>query len=167
MSTFTTSLSDIANPALRDLVRYWRKLSPAPVIPHRQHFNPVEIPHCLRHIILVDVCDGTPRYFIRLAGSSVNPVYQKSVTGQYLEDIFCDEDRPGIIAQYDHSVMHQAPTYMSSTVMVPSGKRLSYERVILPMTTNGRSADKLLVGINFFDVKQDFIDRPGFKLKGR
>lgn len=164
MSTFTTSLSEIRSPALIDLVRYWRQLTPAPVIPHRQQFNPVEIPHCLRHIVLIDVVEGPPRYFIRLAGSHVNPVYQRSITGQYFDELLSDEDRPGIVAQYDHSVLHRIPTYMCDEVGVPGGKRLAYERVILPMTTDGCAADKLLVGINFFDVKQRFIDRPAFKL---
>ncbi|MDF2368392.1 PAS domain-containing protein [Sneathiella sp.] len=164
MTEFTTSLTKITHQALIDLVRYWQQLDPAPTVPNRQQFNPIDIPHCLRHIILFDVGVGRPRYFIRLAGSSVNPVYQKPVTGEYLENVLSEEDRPAIIAQYDYSVTYQRPTYMAGTVSVPSGRKLNYERVVLPLTTNGDMTDKLLVGINFSDVKQHLIDRPAFKL---
>ena len=161
---FTTSLTEISNPVLKELVQYWQTLDPDPIIPHRQQFNPVEIPHCLRHIILIDVVEGTPRYFIRLAGTSLSPAYQRSITGCYVEDILSDSDRAEIIEQYDHSVKHQQPTYMKSTADVLSGERLQYERVILPMTTNGTDADKLLVGLLFFNVKQHLMHRPSFKL---
>lgn len=164
MTEFTTSLTDIDHPALRDLAAYWQRLDPAPVVPHRQQFNPVEVPQCLRNIILLDVGPGCPRYLIRLAGSTVNPVYQKSITGEFLENILNEQDRPKIIAQYDYSVTHQTPTYMAGTVDVISGKRLEYERVILPLTSDEKTTDKLLVGIHFFDVRQHVIDRPIFKL---
>ena len=124
MTEFSTSLTEIAYPALNDLVTYWQQLDPAPVVPHRQQFNPVDVPQCLRNIILLDVGSERPRYFIRLAGSAVNPVYQKSITGEYLENILSDQDRPKIIAQYDYSVAHQTPTYMAGSVDVISGKRL-------------------------------------------
>ncbi len=163
MTEFTTSLAYISHQALNDLVRYWRQLDPAPAVPNRQQFNPVDIPHCLRHIILLDVCAGRPRYFIRLAGSAVNPVYQKPITGEYLETILSDEDRPTIMSQYDYTVARQRPTYMANTASVPSGRKLNYERVVLPLTTNGDVTDKLLVGINFSDVKQHLLDRPAFK----
>lgn len=164
MTEFTTSLTEINHQALIDLVRYWQQLDPAPTVPRRQQFNPVNIPQCLRHIVLLDVGVGRPRYFVRLAGSSVNPVYQKSITGEYLENVLNNEDRQKIIAQYDYSVAHQRPTYMASTTCSPLGRRLNYERVVLPLTTNGDKTDKLLVGINFSDIKQHLIDRPTFKL---
>ena len=164
MTEFTTSLREITYPALSELVSYWRQLDPAPTVPHRQQFNPVDIPQCLRNIILLDVGTDSPRYFIRLAGSAVNPVYQTSVTGEYLENVLSDHDRPEIIAQYDYSVTHQTPTYMAGAIDVLSGKRLEYERVILPLTSNRETTDKLLVGIHFSDVKQHLIDRPIFKV---
>ncbi|WP_288900494.1 PAS domain-containing protein [uncultured Sneathiella sp.] len=164
MTDFTTSLDEITHPALVDLVKYWQQLVPAPTIPNRQQFNPVDIPHCLRYIVLFDVGTGRPRYYIRLAGSLVNPVYQKSITGQYLENILDEQDREKIIAQFDYTVTHQQPTYMASSARTPSDQNLNYERVVLPLTTNGDKADKLLVGINFFNVRHHLIDRPRFKL---
>ncbi|MCF8467094.1 MAG: PAS domain-containing protein [Sneathiella sp.] len=164
MQKFTTSLENIRHPSLVDLVSYWQQLEPSPHIPHRRQFNPVDVPQCLRHIILVDVLDSSPRYFIRLAGSSVNPAYQRSITGSYLEEILGEADLAEIIPQYDYTVGHQIPTYMASSMTVPIGKNLQYERVVLPMTSNSHNTDKLLVGVNFSDVKQQLIDRPSFKL---
>lgn len=164
MTEFTTSLNEVTHPALADLVQYWQQLDPAPTVPHRQQFNPVDIPHCLRYIVLIDVGVDRPRYYIRLAGSLVNPAYQKSITGEYLENILDEQDRVKIIAQFDYTVAHQRPTHMVGTVRTPYDQKLNYERVVLPLTTNGEMADKLLVGINFFNVRQHLIDRPTFKL---
>ncbi|MEX1035419.1 MAG: PAS domain-containing protein [Sneathiella sp.] len=163
-NNFTSSLTDLSCPALIELVHYWQKLDPAPTIPHRQHFNPVKVPRCLRHIVLMDVHDAKPRYFIRLAGSSVNPVYQKSITGCYLEDIVREEDIEDVLTDYDHAVANQVPVFRVNASRIINEKILAYERVILPMTTNGKTADKLLVGINFFNVAPHLVDRPSLKL---
>jgi hypothetical protein len=164
MQKFTTSLEDIRHPQLIDLVGYWQRLEPSPHVPHRQQFNPVDIPQSLRHIILIDVGESNRRYYIRLAGSSISPVYQKSIIGSFVEDVLGEKDRAEVIPQYDYTVAHQVPTYMAGSITVPSGKDLQYERVILPLTSNGETTDKLLVGINFSDVKQQLMDRPAFKL---
>ncbi|MZR30575.1 PAS domain-containing protein [Sneathiella litorea] len=164
MAKFTTSLEKISNPALRDLVKYWLRLTSLSIVPHRHQFNPVDIPHCLRNIILVDVEAGTPKYFIRLAGSAINPVYHRSITGCYLENVLSDENRADIIAQYDHTVTYQIPTFMFGEIATSNGRSQHYERVVLPMTTDSETVDKLLVGLNFFNVKASLIDRPIFKL---
>ena len=164
MQKFTTSLEHIQHRPLIDLVRYWRGLAPCSQVPHRREFNPIDVPQCLRHIMLVDVLDSRPRYYIRLAGSSVNPAFQQSITGMHVEEILGEADLAEIIPQYDYTVEHQVPTYMTSSVTVPNGKNLQYERVLLPLTSNGESTDKLLVGINFSDVKQQLMDRTMSKL---
>ncbi|WP_340149742.1 PAS domain-containing protein [uncultured Sneathiella sp.] len=160
----TSSLADLSSPALVELVRYWQNLDPAATIPHRQYFNPVDVPHCLRHIVLMDVHETKPQYYIRLAGSAVNPVYQKSITGCYLEDIVRAEDLADVLFDYDHTVANQVPVFRVNSSRLINGKMRTYERVILPMTSNGIAADKLLVGINFFDVAVHLVDRPVFKI---
>jgi hypothetical protein len=164
MTEFTTSLDKITHPALSELASYWQQLAPTPVVPHRQQFNPIDVPQCLQNIILFDVLPGRPRYFIRLAGSAVNPVYQRSIAGEYLEGLLNEEEHRKIIAQYDYSVDHQVPTYMAGSINSLNGKKLQYERVILPLTSNNQTTDKLLVGLHFFDVRPHLIDRPIFKL---
>ena len=159
-----SSLTDISSPALVELARYWQSLDPAPAIPHRQYFNPVDVPQCLRHIVLMDVHETKPRYYIRLAGSAVNPVYQKSIAGCYLEDIVREEDLADVLSDYDHAVANQVPVFRLNSSRFINGKMRAYERVILPMTSNGITADKLLVGINFFNVAPHLMDRPTFKL---
>ena len=160
----TLSLADISSPALGVLVRYWQSLEPAPVIPHRQHFNPVDVPQCLRHIVLMDVLETKPRYYIRLAGSAVNPVYQKSIAGCYLEDIVREEDIVDVLSDYEHAVANQVPVFRVNASRLMNGTLRPYERAILPMTSNGTTADKLLVGINFFNVAPHLVDRPVSKL---
>jgi len=164
MNNFTTALENIQHARLNDLVEYWKSIKKNQFFPYRRDFNPVDIPKCLPHIVLVDVIDGNPKYQIRLAGSAVNPVYRTPITGKYIEDFTFEGDRQEILAQYDHAVKHQVPTYLMGKMTTIDGNQVSYERVILPMTSDGKIVDKLLTGIHYFNVKQQHLDRPIFKL---
>ncbi|PHQ70453.1 MAG: hypothetical protein COB93_05505 [Sneathiella sp.] len=164
MSNFTTSLENVQHAQLNDLVFYWKQIKKGQLMPLRQNFNPVDVPKCLRHIVLVDVQDGDPKYYIRLAGSSINPMYMKPITGKYIEELSSGKDRADILAQYNHTVEHLIPTYMTGVKNTHVGNSVSYERIILPITSDGREADKLLVGLHFFNVKQQLLDRAIFKI---
>ncbi|TNE40054.1 MAG: PAS domain-containing protein [Alphaproteobacteria bacterium] len=164
MTDLPELLARIQTPVLIDLINYWGVIRKNRPIPLRQHFNPVDIPQCLRHIILIDVLDERPRYYIRLAGSVVNPAFPHAANGQFIENVLHEEDRQEVLAQYERSVKQAAPTYKKSTVKVPSGRRLAYERIILPMSGDGEKVDKLITGINFFDVRPGVMDRPILKI---
>ncbi|WP_373085340.1 PAS domain-containing protein [Sneathiella sp.] len=164
MQKFTTAMDDIKHPCLIDLVNYWKKMKTTSGIPLRSQFNPVDIPQCLRHVVLIDVIPSNPRFYIRLAGSAAVSVYTFSVPGKYVEDLLAEKDLAEVIPQYEHSLTHHVPTYLDSTLTVPSGKRLHYERVVLPLSSDGKHADKLLNGLHYFDVKQQLMDRPILKM---
>lgn len=164
MRKFTTSLQDIKYKPLKELAKYWQKIKKDQPVPFRKQFNPVDVPQCLRYIVLVDVKATQPRYYVRLAGSSVNPVYHKSITGQFIENIIGKEDLESVLHQYDHTVTHWEPTYMTSTVNATNSTNMKYERVILPMTSDGSKVDKLLVGIIFENTTPAHIDCPKLKI---
>lgn len=154
---------DIKSAELVDLLNYWKDLKGDQTIPLREQFNPTAVPQCLKYIVLLDVGELTPKYFIRLAGSAVNPAYLEPIAGRYLEHILSEKDLDDILPQYEHSIQFRVPTYMQGSAEMPSSKKLSYERLILPVTSNGNRVDKLIVGIKFMNIKQGLLDRPLYK----
>jgi hypothetical protein len=160
MTKYTSVDFDIESIELEYLLEYWKKLKKDQVLPFRHQFDPVAVPQCLKYIVLIDVKQNSPKYFIRLAGSAVNPAYMKPVAGRYMEDILKPQDLKVILPQYEYTIRHRVPTYMVGSAEMPSRVRLSYERLLLPMTTDGQNVDKLVIGIKFEDVKQELLDRP-------
>lgn len=163
MTKFTSVDFDIASIELENLLEYWKELKQGQALPFRQQFDPVAVPQCLKYIVLLDVEEVSPRYCIRLAGSAVNPAHLKPITGRYIEEIFSKKDLDVILPQYEHSVQYGVPTFMHGSAEMLSHVFLKYERLILPMTSNGIRTDKLVVGIKFKDIKQGILDRPVYK----
>ncbi|MEH6526511.1 MAG: PAS domain-containing protein [Sneathiella sp.] len=154
---------DIKSMELEDLLNYWKEIKEDQNLPLREQFNPAAVPQCLKYIVLLDVKEQTPKYFIRLAGSAVNPAYLEPITGRYLEQILSQKDLDEILPQYEHTVQFRVPTYMHGSADVRANIRLKYERLILPASSDGSSVDKLIVGIKFADIKQGLLDRPIYK----
>ena len=60
-------------PAHCELFAYWRSLFPEDGLPGRQHFDPVDVPHLLRMLFLVDIVRGGKkiRFRYRLLGTDI------------------------------------------------------------------------------------------------
>ncbi|WP_374373770.1 PAS domain-containing protein [Dongia sp.] len=53
----------------------------------RSDIDPCEIPGLLPHLWLIEVAEGSPRLLVRLAGTRVESVYGRSLTGIHLENL--------------------------------------------------------------------------------
>lgn len=160
MTKCTTVNFDIKSTELEVLLNYWQEIRGDQTVPLREHFNPIAVPQCLKYILLLDVKEQPPKYFIRLAGSAVNPAFLEPIVGRYLEHIPSQEDLAEILPYYDLAVQFRAPTHMQGSIETPSKTRKHYESLILPLTSNGDRIDKLIVGLKFEDIKQGLLDRP-------
>lgn len=74
----------------QELFAYWRSIFPVKGWPGRQHFDPVDIPHLLRMLALVDVVrdNGTVRYRFRLLGTDLTTRAGRDMTGRWMEECF-------------------------------------------------------------------------------
>lgn len=70
----TETLSRAQTPAIADFLRCMQAIHPADRLPPRAAFDPMAIPHLLRHLVLVQVerlAEGRLRYLVRVAGELV------------------------------------------------------------------------------------------------
>lgn len=74
----------IADPILSALYDHWAKLRTSTGLPLRKDLDPVDIPHLLPFVMLVDCHDDGRRIKFRLVGTDV--AYGSDPTGKYLQD---------------------------------------------------------------------------------
>ena len=71
----------------RQLFEYWLERAGDAPMPARRDIRPADIPHLLPNISLIDIQRSPWRLRFRLAGTRVRDIYDREVTGLYLEDI--------------------------------------------------------------------------------
>lgn len=136
----------IQHEALKQLYAYWLAKKGARLAPSRGDIQPAEMKPFLRHVFLLDVIGSPPRFKFRLAGTEVVNRYGEEITGRFLDNIDLDDVTSDIVHEYEKTVRDARPVYGRWRYIKHSGKYLNYERLILPLSSNGRTIDMLLCG---------------------
>jgi hypothetical protein len=136
----------------RALYDYWAERSRAAgCLPARGDIDPGAIPHLLGSIWMTDVVreDGAPRFRERLVGTGVVQLYGFETTGRWFEEIYEGRHLDRQLATYRAIVAAGRPHL--SRLGVPHRERefLVYDRLILPLATDGRTPD-ILLGIHAY-----------------
>jgi hypothetical protein len=140
-------LPDDAHVLIRDAYQYWLRIHPAPDrFPGRQHFDPLDIPHLLSHVWLVDVIRGAPpRFRYRIVGTALNRSMGHSLTGQMMDAVNPDfYTVPEMSAPYIAMLAKPAPAYRKGAPLFAHNRQFrSLERLLLPLARNGTETDML------------------------
>jgi hypothetical protein len=73
---------------IRDFLSYMTRIHPADRLPARRAFDPMDLPHLLAHLVLVQVerpSDGGIRFLVRVAGELVLRAAPVPLMNRYLE----------------------------------------------------------------------------------
>lgn len=136
-----------SSAALTELVAYWESKRHGAALPTRSAIEPTEIPRLLSKVFLVEVLDGGEDFRYRLAGTEVDSLHGQSLSGKRVGDISSPEVASLVRRQYQEAVAAAAPSCHAIRVLAEDGKYWSYERVLLPLTTDGRTISLLLGGV--------------------
>jgi len=71
----------------RQLFEYWLERAAGAPMPARADIRPADIRHLLPNISLIEILRSPLRMRFRLAGTRVRDIYDREVTGLYLDDI--------------------------------------------------------------------------------
>lgn len=128
-----------------DLVQYWISIHPRTHLPGREHFDPLDIPKLLPYLVLSDVLPDPRRYRVRVMGTEVVKSFETDFTGQFFMDAIPDFHlAPG----YNHRLEVEAtglPRYSAGRSEQQYREDfVSWERVHLPLATDGKTVDKVL-----------------------
>ncbi len=142
MSTFSDAVID--HDGLRRLHDYWASKKGDRKAPSRADIRPEEIVPLLPSVYLVDV-EGT-RFRLRLVGTEIVLEYGAEITGKYLDEIDLDAVRSAILGEYDTARRECLPQYHTWNYHKDDGRFLRYSRLILPLSSDGQTVDKMLCG---------------------
>lgn len=132
------------------LYSYWLAKRGDRQMPSRADINPVEMQAFLSHTMLIDVltdAQDVTRFRMRLVGTHVVDGYGGEVTGKYLDELELGDQRDKLIEACLHSVNNKKPAYLSGAIRHKiSDDILTYERLGLPLSSDGEKVNILLIG---------------------
>jgi len=144
----TDDMSQIADPGLQDLYRFWRNKCSGSQLPKRSDIDPVAIPRAiLPAVVLWNVAghaSGAWDFVVRLAGTAIEEFYCMSLRGKRLNDIFPKELAKVMAGSWTKAARDQCPQLAVHQNLYGVGPRLKAELIILPISSDGTIVDYLL-----------------------
>ncbi|MET4699746.1 hypothetical protein ABIE65_002778 [Constrictibacter sp. MBR-5] len=136
--------AQITDPRLRSLYLHWNDIRGARDMPARQAIDPVRIPTVLSIIFLCDYDADTERLRYRLAGEEIRGAYAREITGRYQDELFEGAERERHILRTRRVMRGPAILHASGEVYGFAGRRGMGERIGLPLSTDGKTADAVI-----------------------
>jgi hypothetical protein len=142
---------DLTSPRLRRLHSFWIEKRQADRLPGSVDFDPFTFTDLLPWIILHDVIDlgGHRRYRIRMEGTEVAKLFGTHRSGKWLDAVFPTKDAERIQRAYDTVVESRKPRTWRTHVTLPSGEVLHYTRLLMPLSSDGTTVDRLFGMLEF------------------
>lgn len=140
-----------AEPVLQPLLDYWIEARADRNLPSRGDIDPVDIPHLLKHIGLIDVEYG-PRFHYRLVGSYMNEIFGRDFTGTYLDQSKHGGYRDFLADLYGQAVADRRPVFSEAIFDYGSTRQLTIRRLILPLAPSHDDPVNMLLFSNIFDL---------------
>jgi len=143
---------EVDSPRLLAFHDYWRSKCRGGRLPARADLDPVEFADALASIIIIDFeGEGAARrYRFRLFGTEHVEFNQRDLTGKFIDEVFRPDDAARVAEAYARVIEDRAPHYWRTNVMLPGREFVHYERLILPLASDGESVD-MLIGVFQFD----------------
>jgi hypothetical protein len=155
--------TEISRDNLRRLVDHWEGLRTPNGLPARQDVRPEDLGYILSQIMLVDVhyrpcaapvaAEFTFRF--RLVGTRIEETGHPGLQGRWAHELSPLPYRRLVLQAYCEAVREAAPNFYR-LALDHADQRLRYERVTLPLASDGRTVDTLLVGTDWDPVNEDF-----------
>jgi hypothetical protein len=137
-----------------DLVRFydlWVAMRGDRPMPSRKDLDPLQIgPEFLPNLMLIDVLREPRRYRYRLVGTHVVAASGEDRTGKTFENVGFIKVHPVVVEQYDQVVDTGQPLHsLEPFTNFKSGSTYDVDRLLLPLSSDGRTVDMLIVLFHF------------------
>jgi hypothetical protein len=132
--------------ALKALEAYWHSKKHGDALPGRRDIDPWEMRAFLPRVFLITVTHNPLRFWFRLVGTGVAEDYGEDMTGRYVDEIDLDDVEEQILDDYRSAVTNARPVYSRMDYVKDDGRHMSYERLLLPLSSDGMLVDMLLGG---------------------
>jgi hypothetical protein len=142
--------AQLADPDMIALYDYWLAQRRGRRMPSRRDLDPVDLPRQLPNIMLIDVQQPPLRFRYRLVGTRVVEASAEDRTGYYFDTVEFFALNPIIMAQYQQVVDSGSPLFsLEPFKNFVNDTTYQVERLILPLSADGKTVDMLLVHFSF------------------
>ena len=138
------SFGHIGNHALRHLVAWWFQKRGERLMPSLRDINPAEIPSVLTQIWLCDYLPQGGCFRYRLAGEEINRFWGFSLRGKYLDEILPPKHLISAVKKCRMAIDLPAIVYDRTHLSLTDAITKHGERIILPLSDDGRTVNALL-----------------------
>jgi hypothetical protein len=135
--------------ALRQLYAYWLGKRAGRRAPSRADIDPVELARLLPHVVLLDVERAPLRFRFRLVGTTVAKGFNVDLTGSYFDEIEHTAEQRELNQRLMAVADWGPPLCATWDYTGADGRHVSYERLALPLSSDGQTVDMLFGGIVF------------------
>jgi hypothetical protein len=133
-----------ADARLHAVLSYWSGKRGDRPMPSRRNIDPLELgPGILPHLMLVDVEPG-PRFRYRLFGTVVSDAFGMDATGRYIDEVMVGKYKDFILGIYGDVVAMKKPVYSTSIYGPQPDRKMSTQRLMLPLSSDGSTVDMVL-----------------------
>ncbi len=139
----------IEHPSLRRLFAYWDEKRAGRIAPARDEIDPVDVPDILPNMFIYRVLDGGADFRMSLFGTALVEVFRRDFTGETFEKIFNGPDREAIRAEYRQVAVEARPVCVRHDASWINRDHVEYERLLLPLSDDGKTVNRLLGGTYF------------------
>jgi hypothetical protein len=135
---------EISSPRLHQLFDYWKSRRGGRAMPCRQDIEPYDIAAILPYVSITELHANPLRVRFRLAGSVIDELHGRTVTGQWLDDIEVLGGHDFWLGQYARLMREKAPIF-GRTIGTYDGAAITRcDWILLPLSDDGREVDRCL-----------------------
>ncbi len=143
------AIDEVDDPRLLALHAYWDRRRQGRPMPPRSAIDPADIPALLPAVFLVDVLESPRDYRFRLAGTDLREVIGVELTGRRVGDVLPPDFATDVRIRWDAVVEQRRPMVCKGHLWIEHREFIRWQDIILPLSTDGRTVDKLLGAITF------------------
>jgi len=123
--------------------------------PDYKKMDLMKIPSLVRYVFVIKVEEKEgKRLLFHFSGSGFDELYDKNVTGLYLEDFYTGSNKETVIQINNDTIDKQRPGYFYNRAVFMGGtyqKNRTIRRVSFPCSSNGKDIN-FVIGIVLFDL---------------
>jgi hypothetical protein len=136
-----------ATAAVSKAYEYWRGKCTLGRLPCREDLIPEEMRVFLPHVFLVDVTHTPLTFRFRLVGTEITQLARKEYTGLAVDEQDYGPDWRRVFDRYAEVVIGRCPQLDIWNAPWVSREFLRYERLIAPLSSDGRTINMLFGGL--------------------
>ena len=141
----------MSDDVLEQALAYWNDIRGTRLMPSRRDIDPVEIPHLLRNLALVDVLADVPDFRYRLIGTEIRDRCHRDYTSVTFSSLPHQGPGNAIWMGLMRVVEDKKPIFGASTYVGPTEWVRESRDLWLPLSSDGANVDTILIAVSFHD----------------